>query len=1764
MSEGSRIRESWLLALTDAQNRFRSLLSAPPTDWKRVPLTQTPTKHDGPVTHPNKGKNRPGTTLSDVAVHRRQNKEGEVYRAMLDVFTDDGGLLDSDNWKVILQTPELRKSWDPIVDGSHLVELLDPDTRISKTEFKLGWPANPRDAITIARIFSDSSALIDISTSLPRSSDDPAYLRPSPPYVRSNVRLSSWCIQFMPPTSPTDTSGKGSVPARVRLTCFWQHDLNAVWGMAGLGIGQHLPILLLSLVETVRQKGNRIPRFIGYGLGISIFSIVYGEAGREALVMEYAIIRPEDDEFEVGGPKEKTLEEVRLQKERRRLERTVEIGLPSMHGWDLQVTVKAPSEETAAAPWAAQAGRITQGGSGAESGRLVFRLVHPPPPTDSIVSVKLVAELAGGVPGIRVNGLPREITSFESRDPVSFAINKDVFGDVSDVQAISIHTINTADSTDSGPSTQISKRPIVQTATERSPAAEKSILSLVRRNYIYFTSLLQEPEAKWKPVTESRGVTVTQLDSIDPTLVVYRAAAVFVGVTLWDLFSMVDTPGTRVQWDRSFEDATLLEDVNELTDLWHWKTKGVWPVMPRDSILLKTAYKSSSSVHVFAFSTDDANLFPSIPPTDPNFIRSQVDLQGWAVEVLSPTTTQITLLDQSDPKGWSNKAYIPQQMIATLAGMGEFAIKLGSPPMIARLGGARVSRSRYEFDKGSFRLEYEGSEQRRSSTQPAEAERLKDTTPLPSSIGDEQPPSDAPPAALVINSQPLGTVPKIECEIRIDADTWASHVEILIDPPPQAVSCLRRHRLAPEGGGLWVTIEHDAIIVGEERILAQIRKVPGSIREKAVVTINGAKVKVDVNSLPEAEIKSRSRQKRVKPARMPLDQPPVPGLVRRRRMDSEDGDLTGIEASSPRTRYARMSMQPFASPVARWFTMAVEQASSTTSAAAAAASAAIGPTPASLLKHDPTATANPLRAVLGALSTIQRLQAIPVANWISVSDRDGFSVSRRIFDEISPTIPMYRAEKVIEGVSAEDVANLVIDLSCRKKWDDRLDSSMMLEEYGYGCSTAFVTLRTTFPFQNRGFYVASITGRAPSGQRRSQSDGNSTPASSSGWVSADAVSTIYHVTASFPESALASHLSAAKINPTKLSIGQIHLHGWVMETLDPYTTENYTIPSTRVIQFSAIDFAGSLPLAVNGMLNSVLPQSILAIQRVLRSESPVPSLRWPARALSVTRDEEVETGLDWTMDAPDDQRRLISQTFSATTKTFETRVVVKPRRPGPATRPSTPLDKDKTPTMPTAKLAEMASPSKTSIEDASPRSSPVPFPAPASLSVNGSASDGGTVRISRGHIRSSSFTARSLSLSSPLPRSRLASSAKPTSANIPKTLANSDFVIGELLIYPDLYESSYRIDVGYEPLPGSSTSKPLDLTVKSTDGVPSDLQIRAVAYTLPPSPLHSHGMDLAMATPPTKHLLRFTLPTAAYYAPVSDLLSIDDTADGNGQQLPAWLKELEDKGAVISFTITGNDAAAKREILLAGQPVKVFSEKESVDVFGTEELEDNRVGKLAKLRRGSASDGQTIPKELRQPIAVAMPFVDDDAVAAVAVVADPLTADPADTEASLADATSQDAAVVVDGVDAKPVGQASLLGFFSTNNLMRLTPSLTIPSFISSPLPTRPGTPSKGPKPPISRRTSRSGQIGTSWGNSLHHQQYSLRSVIIIALIAFLLGSLIRSLLSPADFMFYPSRSQNESLRGEDGGWREVKRLVEVRWILWGWDAVIFAVVRRH
>lgn len=72
---------------------------------------------------------------------------------------------------------------------------------------------------------------------------------------------------------------------------------------------------------------------------------------------------------------------------------------------------------------------------------------------------------------------------------------------------------------------------------------------------------------------------------------------------------------------------------------------------------------------------------------------------------------------------------------------------------------------------------------------------------------------------------------------------------------------------------------------------------------------------------------------------------------------------------------------------------------------------------------------------------------------------------------------------------------------------------------------------------------------------------------------------------------------------------------------------------------------------------------------------------------------------------------------------------------------------------------------------------------------------------------------------------------------------------------------------------------------------------------------------------------------------------------------------------------------------------------------------------------------------------------------------------------------------------------------------------------------------------------------------------YPLSTVLIIGLISFLFGSLLRSLLTPADFVFI-SQDLNDLEDGR-GHWREIKRLVEFKYAIGGWDFLI-GIVRRH
>ncbi|KAE9405446.1 hypothetical protein BT96DRAFT_916169 [Gymnopus androsaceus JB14] len=1704
MSDGSSLRNSWNKALNDAESRFKQLLATSSTEWKRVSSTSDSSR---------KGKSKLSSSpeLSDVIAHRHLSKSGdEIYRLILDVPADDEWVT-LEPWRAVLATPELRQEWDPAVIDAHLVEMFNQDTRISKTNFTLGWPASPRDAVTISRTMHDATTVIDISTSLPRSPDEPAYLRPSPPYVRSHISLLAWCIQHLKPPQPSSESKRKS--GRLRITCFWQHDLRAIWGIGSSSS---------SVVQQLSTYDLGIPKLIGYGNGVTIEKIRF-QIDREALTIEYSVVPEEDSPTDHHNSQ--GLQSLRDQ---RRLTRAIECVLPSVEGWDVQLSTRASSEE------------------------IVLRLAHAPLIDDhSLLKVKVVIEISGPSSGLRLNGVPQVIRELEEqRDPSSY-----VARDATDISVPSSSSIHGSAATSIASSS--STPPLIRITAERSTGAEKTILSRVKRNYIYFSSLLQEPEAKWKRTTEARGVTITQLDSIDPTLVVYRAEATFVGVGLWDMYGAVVSPGARNYWDKQHEDAVLLEDVNELTELWHLKTKPAWPINGRDSVVLKTVYKSPTTIHVFSFSADDPHLFPHIPPLDPNVIRTQVDLQGWAIEALSPNTTLLTLLEQSDPKGWSNKTSIPTQMINALAGIGEFAIKCGGPPIVTRLTGAKANDLRYDHERLNFRLEYEPSASRRVVTDNSNA--------LSSSPVDDS-------GSLTTSSSPV-----IECEIRCDMDTWAQSLDIVIDPPPQSISCLRRHRLSDEGGGLWMTIIHDGVFVDDERL-------PGDCPTR----------------------------KRVKPPRIPLDQPPVVGVIRKRRAEWDDQALDSpMSENVPNTGNGPSSstLPKISSPLARFFTYAVDQATATTQQTIAAISPiAVGVDDAVL-----SSSKLPIHYVLDVLAWTQNYHCstTPQAGWALVSDKPGgLSIRRKLASDISPVIPIHKGEKVIEGISAEELATVIMEPECRKKWDDRFDSERMLESYGSECKTSFVVSKGGFPFRDRGFYIASVMARAqgssPPVSRRSievvGASGTGVGDTSNGTGSRNA---IFCVSTSFsPDSA--SQFSSAKYNSYGLPIGRVYIDAWILETLDPYTKENYAVPSSRCTRLVAVDYAGSLPAAVNSLINATIPRAILAVESYVKStmlSSSLPVTRLPAAGLVLAdrKDEDMEAEtyakLGWNLRRRDDCRTLLKTKYDASSRIYEsTMLVMYPGFDAKAKGSLSPARHSQqqqiTPRASRVGLNTLteSSSSNSSLDTlqgvSSSSSSSVAPTFPPSPTTSSSSSNGHhRERTASGS--SSGFRGRS-------------SSAFTLKGEVKQ---NTDLLVGEIVIDSKLYPKGYMVVLKSKTrttkvagrgrgssespsrsrLKGPNKPKPINLDSLFPSSSPSsdenanpsetfisdnefELPILYTLNTMPSSPLHSSGMNTDTSESPTRHLLRLTLPTAQY-----QISTVQDPLTGEVQQAPpkpSWLVEMEEGGAVVRVEVrpesVGMGKVGPGGGAGAGSGRGAWDADRNgwevvVVALGREVLLDDRISKMGVLSRAT-NELDALPDDLRTPVGIADSLLDPDVTKDVQMsVGDGEANEPGDgIEKNGSSADNNNSGENVSGTQAAPeppetprpshtpaVGSTGGMFF----NFLQSYPN------------------------PLTRFTANGGTLASGgeqiavMGPRVQRNErptglYPVSTLIIIALISFLVGSLFRSLLSPADFI-YVVRDIGEAEEAQVVGWREMRRLFEVKYIVGGWDFQI-AVVRRH
>jgi len=290
-------------------------------------------------------------------------------------------------------------------------------------------------------------------------------------------------------------------------------------------LAQQLAAMVLGLLKTAIKRRSRVPLVTGYGNGVSVSRIRF-DLNRESLTLEYSIIPEDEDHHATHTPDNlQGLDELHAIREHRRLTRTVEFSIPVNEGWDVQILTQASSDKVARLPWSARAYRngalattSTSGSTISDPNVLLFRVNHAAVLDDhSLLKVNIVIERSASS-GLRLNGLPQVVESIEERNPTSYLMSQQMLQDATSTADISFLSTSSNASGRSTMSGSSGSRAVLQSPCStagRSVAQEKSILSRIRRNYIYFSSLLQEPEAKWKRSTWKRFSRPTCLCRID-------------------------------------------------------------------------------------------------------------------------------------------------------------------------------------------------------------------------------------------------------------------------------------------------------------------------------------------------------------------------------------------------------------------------------------------------------------------------------------------------------------------------------------------------------------------------------------------------------------------------------------------------------------------------------------------------------------------------------------------------------------------------------------------------------------------------------------------------------------------------------------------------------------------------------------------------------------------------------------------------------------------------------------------------------------------------------------------------------------------------------------------------------------------------------------------------------------------------------------------------------------------------------------------------
>ena len=217
---------------------------------------------------------------------------------------------------------------------------------------------------------------------------------------------------------------------------------------------------MVGLVDYVREGSEKVPLILSYGPDVSIGSVGYDNA-RVTLSVGYAIVN--------SG----------LSGENEGLRRQLEFGISSTQSWDVQISVKTQTgEESPSTIWSSFVGQAPASCPGSTAPkRLMLRFAHAKlQESEEMVRVKVSIERTSqsASSGLRINGIP---VAIEPMGPI-FNRRPLLEDTTTTSSAASLRTFSTVDSN------KTTSNGLEPKKTGRALAAEKSIASLIRRNYI--------------------------------------------------------------------------------------------------------------------------------------------------------------------------------------------------------------------------------------------------------------------------------------------------------------------------------------------------------------------------------------------------------------------------------------------------------------------------------------------------------------------------------------------------------------------------------------------------------------------------------------------------------------------------------------------------------------------------------------------------------------------------------------------------------------------------------------------------------------------------------------------------------------------------------------------------------------------------------------------------------------------------------------------------------------------------------------------------------------------------------------------------------------------------------------------------------------------------------------------------------------------------------------------------------------------------------